>query len=240
MGSIVGLEIIEQVAKDLLDPDGKRWTLDDLAGYLNSAQREIVILKPAANVSVRSIKLVPGVTRQTLPPDALALIDITMNMGDDGAKPGSPVTVVEREELDSLAPRWHAETATASEIDHYTYDARSPKTFYVYRKLFAPRWVEAHMSTAPEKVLVKGVGQSDVNTVITLDDIYETPIFDFMLMRAHAKDTDARNDAESDRAYRRFLQRLGLKVQVDKTMDPNRNAPPVDAKRGSDDVRGAR
>jgi hypothetical protein len=239
MGTITGLDQCKKVARDLLDPRGERWTPLDLLEYLNAGQREIVILRPDTHVTVEAIKLTAGRTRQSLPDSGLRLIKLTMNMGDDGSHPGRPITIIEQEELNALAPDWHSEDPAALEIEHYAYDGASPKTFYVYRKLLQPRFVEAHFSSCPRDVMIKGVNGGTDNTVITLDDIWQTALYDYMLMRAHAKDTDARDDQESDRAYRRFLARLGLKVQVDRAMDPNRNSPPRDAKRGGEDVRPA-
>lgn len=241
MGRITALELIGQVAKDLLDPKGERWSPEDLLSYLNAGQREVVILRPDANVVVRAVALTPGQTRQSLPEDGLQLVDITRNLGEDGASPGRIVTVIEREEIDALAPDWHSEAPAADEIDHYTYDERSPKTFYVYRKLNVQNhMVEMHFSSTPTDALVKGVNGGTANTTIAIDDIYQTALYDFMLMRAHAKDTDAQNMAESDGAYRRFLNRLGLKLQVDRNADPNRNSPPREAKHGGADGRSTR
>lgn len=239
MGTITGFEIIEKASTDLRDPDGRRWTLKDLTDYLNAGQREIVILRPDANVVVRAVRLEAGSTRQSLPAEGLRLINITHNMGADGASAGSVVRVIDGEEIDALAPDWHSEPALASEVEHYVYDGRSPKTFYVYRKLRSARYVEMHFSASPVDVQVKGVYSKTANTAITLDDIYQTPLYDYVMMRAHAKDTDAQSIQESELVYRRFLNRLGLKVQVDKAFDPNRNSPPRDAKRGGEDARPA-
>jgi hypothetical protein len=239
MGTIVGLQIIEQVARDLLDPDHERWTLEDLVGYLNAAQREIAILRPDASVSVRALPLTVSQTRQTLPEDGVRLLEIVRNMGVDGATPGAPVRVVDRDELDAVRPNWHSETATATAVQAFCVDGRVPTTFYVYPKLRAAAYVEAQFQCVPTEVQVSGVSGATANTVIALSDLYQTPMIDYMMMRAKAKDTDGQSTQESELAYRRFLNRLGLKLQADKAFDPNRNSPPRETKRGPDDVRPA-
>lgn len=235
MGTISGIELITQVQKDLNDPKAQRWTLADLRNYLNAAQREIAILRPDESVAVKGIVLVPNNTRQTLPADGVRLIDIVRNLGVNGATPGKPVRIIERENLDHGRPNWHADTAQAA-IVNYCYDGRSPRTFYVYPMVLAAVSVEAHLQVVPADVQVKGVENASDNTVIALSDLYQTAIYDYMMMRAHAKDTDARDLNESDSSYRKFLQRLGLKVQVDKAFDPNRNSPPREQKRGPQDA----
>lgn len=235
MGTISGIELITQVQKDLNDPDAQRWSLEDLRNYLNAGQREIAILRPDESVAVRAIALLERSTRQTLPPDGVRLIDIVRNLGVDGATGGLPVRIVDREQLDQGQPSWHTDEAQ-DWIDVFVYDGRSPKTFYVWPRPSVVMSVEAHMQVVPEDVQVRGVEGATENTTIALHDLYETPLRDYMMMRAHAKDTDARNLNESDSSYRRFLQRLGLKVQVDKAFDPNRNSPPAEPKRGPQDA----
>lgn len=235
MGTISGIELIRQVQKDLNDPDAQRWTLEDLRNYLNAGQREVAILRPDASVSVRAIELVPQNTRQTLPADGVRLIEIVRNMGTDGATPGLPVTLINREELDQGQPTWHSDAPQTS-VENFTYDGRSPTNFYVYPRVDLKRYVEAHMQVVPVDVQVNGVESATENTVLTLNDLYETALHDYMIMRAKAKDTDGRNLNESDSEYRKFLQRLGLKVQVDKAFDPNRNSPPREPKRGPQDA----
>lgn len=62
---------------------------------------------------------------------------------------------------------------------------------------------------------------------ITLDDVYANALLDYVLYRAYLK--DAEYTANSERVnffYKSFMQALGLKYQVDQSVNPNRTAPP--------------
>jgi hypothetical protein len=220
MGTIVAGDIIENVRITLVDPDGVRWTDEELLGWLNDAQREIAILRPDSSVSVESIQLEANVTLQELPDHAQGLVKLTRNMGANGATPGIPVRLVDHDELDRVKPTWHTSTAGAA-VKNYTYDGKSPKVFYVYPRPSAAIYVEAHMRVVPEVV--------EETDAISIDDIYVTAIHDYIVMRSKMKATDVADDAAAEAYYQRFLNRLGLKLRVDKSVDPHapKSNPPV-------------
>jgi hypothetical protein len=120
--------------------------------------------------------------------------------------------------------------------DCYVYDRRFPKVFYVYPGAKAADRVHAHWAADPPDVQIEGqYGAADgSNTPISIDDVYVTALVDYLQMRAHAKDTDAQDLVRSGQDYSRFLNRLGLKLQVDRAMDPNTNSPPPPPEEPSD------
>ncbi len=225
MGTKLGIDILKTCRVDLNDADKVRWTDADLLEYLNSGQREIAILKPNTSTAVRPLELTAGFALQEIPDDAIALIDIVANLGADGETPGRAVTLVNREDLDAVDPSWRTRTSSTG-IRHYCFDERNPRAFYVYKIPSTAWFVEAHLSVTPADVIVNGLNGSN-NTAISVDDIYETALHDYVMMRAEFKNTDVQELRGSNELYQRFLQRLGLKVQVERRDDPNRNAPPV-------------
>lgn len=232
MATITGAQIIQRVRKELNDPTGVRWKDAELVTWLNDSQREIVIVRPDSSVAVRSIALTANTTLQQLPADGLRLIDIIRNMGPTGDVPGAPIRLIEREQLDLLRASWHSDPATAS-VKNYCYDGRVPKHFYVYPRPATAFMIEAHFGVVPAIVTMVGVDNAVANSVISLDDVYATAMVDYVMMRCRAKDGDARDDQKSAQDYARFLQRLGLKVQVDRSFDPNRNSPPKEVRRAA-------
>lgn len=240
MGTITGISILQRAMRTLNDPNNVRWTLAELLEWLNDGQREVAVLRPNSSTAVAVLPLDPGTTLQHLPtnPNAVSLIDITRNLGTDGSTPGAPVRIIAREELDLFRPTWHSDTA-ATAIQNYTYDGRSPRNFYVYPRPATAISVEAHLQVVPQNVEVQGVNDAPIDTNIALDDLYQTALYDYVMFRAMAKNTDAKNDGESMAAYRAFLNRLGLKLQVDRAADPNRNSPPQEPKRGPQDAQPA-
>jgi hypothetical protein len=219
MGTITAQSIIDKAAILLSDGTNVRWTVAELLGWLNDSQRQITLIRPDASVVTANITLVAG-TKQAIPSTGLRLIDVIRNMGVGGATPGRSVRLVDREVLDAQSPDWHSSTAAAS-IKHFIFDQRNPKTFYVFPPADATSpTVEALYSVAPAEVAAAG------NT-ITLDDIYQNPILDWMLYRAFSKDSEyARNHELAMRHLAAFQGALGVKTEVDLAVSPNRNAPP--------------
>lgn len=225
MATILAVDIVAEARVNLGDQDEVRWSQSDLLGYLNDAQREIAILRPDASVSVTALQLTANASRHALPATATRLIKITRNMGADGTTPGRAITLAQNDEVDRVDPNWHTATAAAA-IEHFVYDGKSPKVFYTYPRPNAALYVEAHLAVPPADATINGVDGETVDSVISVDDVYKTAILDFIEMRARMKASDSFDEVGGDRAYGRFLNRLGLKVVADKATDPNRQAPP--------------
>jgi hypothetical protein len=235
MGTVVGTQIIQRAMRTLNDAGNVRWALAELLDWLNDAQREIAILRPDSSTLVAPVPLTPGRTLQALPTgtiNATRLIDITRNLGTDGQTPGAPIRLVAREELDQYRPSWHTDTASMT-IKNYVYDGRSPRAFYVYPQPAVSLSVEMHMAVVPTDVTMQDVNGGAIDSQISVDDVYQTAIYDFVVFRALSKNTDAKNDQEAVRSYQAFLNRLGLKLQADRAFDPHRNAPPQEPKRAA-------
>lgn len=218
MGTITAQSIIDKAEQILLDSTNVRWTENELLGWLNDAQRQIALIRPDSSVTNANIVLVVG-TKQSIPAAGLRLIDVIRNMGVGGATPGSAVRLVDREVLDTQRPDWHSETASAV-IKHFVHDQRNPKNFYVFPPALVNATVEAIYSVAPSEVAAIG------NT-ITLDDIYQNPILDWILYRAFSKDAEyAANQELSVKHLQAFMGALGAKTEVDIATSPSKSAPP--------------
>lgn len=216
MGTIKAQDIFGKVQTILQDTTGIRWPEPELIGWINSAERQIVMLKPDSMTETNTLTLVPG-SKQSISTDALLLLDCIRNMGEDGETPGRAITPVSRAVLDNSLPNWHVveESATQGEIKHYCYDVKNPKTFWVYPPVVAAEWyVECAESVVPTEI-------DDGNDTISLDDIYEESIINYMLFRAYSKDAEySGNHARAAAAYELFLGTLGLKGKVDVAMAP--------------------
>lgn len=228
MGTVYADVMIGRAARELKDPGFQRWSLEQMTQWLNDAQREICLLKPEAYVRTVSFECVAG-TQQTLPDDGEQLIDVTRNMGS-GSTPGAAIRIVERENLDALRPNWQASTG-ASVVSNFVYDRRVPRSFYLYPGPAAAVRVQLQYSAVPPDAAVESINGASASSVLSISDIYQTAINDYLLMRALGKDTDARDGQRSGEAYQRFLNRLGLRLQIEKAHDANRNSPPRDDKR---------
>ncbi len=173
-------EIFDSASGPLLDPLFKRWGQGTRFALLKEAQREIVRLKPEANSGFINIELAAG-SRQALPATALRLMDVSRNMGVDGGAPGLPIAVIDRALLDQMAPDWHFQMVAAdAPVQHYAYDDRHPRYFWVYPRRPDGHWqVEALVSLPPADIVY--VDTWDL--AITLDDVWACAIADYIVAR---------------------------------------------------------
>lgn len=212
MGTIVASAIISKASIVLQDTTPTRWPVAELLGWLNDGQREICVAMPELSTTLGNITLVAG-TKQTLPNGAMGLLRIVRNMGLSGAAPGLAPRKVAQELLDATAPDWHTQTP-ATAIKHYVYDVRAPKVFYVSPPSVVNNTLEALYTTPPADIA------SAVST-ITLDDIFEPALLDYVLYRAYGKDIEIAGSSERSAQHRsNFTALIAAKRMVDQADAP--------------------
>jgi hypothetical protein len=191
-------KIITRVRTQLIDDLAtKRWTDAELLGWLSDGQRTLVAMDPALGDVTGPLPLVVG-TLQTLPPNAFMLLDVKRNMGLDGLTPGRVVTVVSRENLDRVDPNWHA-SRRSDIVFHYIYDPKQPRRYYVYPPSTGMTQIEVSRAENP----------ADFATLLdemTVPDLYQTALFDYVMFRAHEKDDDYAGGEGKAQAYLQLFQ----------------------------------
>lgn len=207
--------LVARASTLIQDATNVRWPIPELVGWLNDGQREVALNKPEASVKNVSVALIAGSTKQTLPADAVLLIDVVRNTGSGGSSPGTAVRLTDREVLDAQRPSWHSDANTVGYIQHYTYDTRDPKNFYVYPKAPDGGWqIEVVYSSSPQDAVTGGV--------ISIDDTYANALLDYILYRAYSKDAEYAGNANLAVAhYTAFANSLGIKTQNDMSRNPN-------------------
>ena len=214
MSVITAQNITDKAEIILQDTTNVRWPATELQGWLCDGQREIVLQKPDAYTTNEAVVLVEG-TKQTVPATGLQLIDVTRNMGADGATPGNAVTLLDRHILDTQNAGWHKDTPAAV-VQHYMFDDRNPRNFYVYppQPVTAFGYVEIVYSAAPADIVA--------DVVISLDDVYSNCLLDYILYRAYSKDASfAENGQRAVGHYQAFSQSLGIREKGEMQGDPN-------------------
>lgn len=207
--------ILHNAQTILLDRTGTRWPLQELLGWLNMGQLAIVNHRPDALSKSETFATKLG-TYQTLPPEALRLIDVVRNEGLSK----KPIRSIPRHVLDDQHIDWHDESAPANAVDHFTYDDRNPKSFYLYPAPALDVQIRVVYSIAPPAIEIADFANDA--TVISIDDTYANPLMDFVLFRAYSKDaTYAGNVERAAMAMQSFNNALGIKTQVDQAMSPN-------------------
>lgn len=216
MGTITGTAIITRAQITLLDdatrPGGGQVTWnraelpDELFEHLKAGLRAIVIVKPDAFVVNAPLQLVAGI-KQALPVDATFLIDIRRNLGTNGTTPGAAIISIPMTHLDNDTPGWPTDPPSA-EVLHYMYDARDPKTFYIYpaQPAMSPTRVEAVYGGTPT--------MANAGVAIPIDDVYDEALYNFVLAHAWAKNTKRGDYSKANNYMAMFQQILGLKSQA--------------------------
>jgi len=225
MATIKVIEIISRV-ESILQDTNVRWPRVELQKWLNEAYLSIVLLRPDANAKCATFTCAAG-TKQSITassggfPSALGLLDITRNVLSTSDK--KVVRIVARSVLDDQRPSWHTETQT-NNIQHYTYDPRNPKEFYVYPPALSTAQLEVVYTDSPgtHSLSASALDPTGNNTeVIKLDDIYLSPLTDWVLYRAYSKDAEyGANEARATAAYQSFANAIGTKTQVDAAATP--------------------
>ena len=219
--AVTAQTILTRVRNQLIDDlPTKRWSDDELLRWLSDGQRTIVALDPSLGNVVDSQKLVIG-TQQTLPPGAFMLLDIQRNMGDDGLTPGRVVTVVDRENLDRVDPNWHASLRSDVTL-HYIYDPKQPTIYYVYPPSTGANYLEVARATSPPDL-------TKLTDPITIEDLYQTALFDYVMFRAHQKDSDYAAGGVVAQNYLQLFQMFGQGHEAAKLdASPNKQLGPPD------------
>jgi len=232
MGSVLASTIFTEVSGVLYDTSAVHWTDAEKLRFLNAGQRQLVLFKPDAYAINDEYKLAAG-TIQSIPDGSAAFtnaaaatlvegiqfIKLTRNMGIAGLVAGDAIPVVDMTMMDSAYPGWHAETATAA-VQNYMFDERDPKHFYVYPANTGTGYVEAVYSGLPAAVATTA-------TAITLSDVYQHALTDYVLFRCYGKDA-ALSPYNAERAvfyWNQFVEGIGRMDMAKKMESPNLKQP---------------
>lgn len=224
---ITAQSIIRRCVETLQDTTSIRWPVAELVRYLNDGQREIIVHRPDAMVTNAAQALVAG-SRQAIPSNGTKLIDVVRNTAGNKRA----VRLCSREILDAQSPGWH-NLAGVTEVVHFMFDPRDPKTFYVYPPAAASgASVDLVYSALPTDVTepAAGTDYTAVSGNISSPDIYGNVLQDYILYRAYMKDSDyAGNGQRAMAHYTAFANALGIEIKgtvmVAPTSPGNPNRP---------------
>lgn len=205
--TVLASEIIAEASKQLNDINKVTWTNESYFEYISSAQEMIVSIRPDAYSVVTTMQMAAG-SRQSIPSEALRLLDIYRNMGSDGNTPGRAVLPVERNALDLFAFNWNADTQE-SEVKNYMYDEKVPNVFYVDPPSDGTGFLEVAISRVPPKV-------DQVTDALSLKDIYRNHVIQWVMYRAYSIEVDSVSSQRRAAVHEQsFYQMMGQKFQRD-------------------------
>ena len=200
--AITAESIIDRVRIQLIDNgDTYRWSDAELLKWLSDGQRTIVVAAPGNSSSTEIVPLVAG-TKQNIPSDGNMLLYIVRNTNAAGTVAGRAIRIVSREILDAQNPDWHTATASAT-VQNYIFDPQEPTKYYVYPPNTGTGYVEMVYSHLP-------VDMTSLSDTLVVQDIYQTALFDYVMFRAHQKDSDfAAGQALASTYFQLFAAAIG-------------------------------
>jgi hypothetical protein len=143
-----------------------RWSDAKLVGYLADGAMELVNWRPDAATVREALQLtVSEALHDILPDDAIALLDVTRNMGADGATPGAAIIPAALEEMGRVDRSWLSSTPDTT-ILNWLQNPAEPTKFYGYPRAHATTqvWVEVLYSRVPLPMIYRSFATTDVDT----------------------------------------------------------------------------
>jgi hypothetical protein len=190
--------LLTRVSKTLFDETNVVYAQQELLDHLNAAVAEIVQLDTKAYMVNAPLQCVPG-AMQSLPGDAVALVDIRYNCDATGT-PGRAVTATGLDPLAAARPDWFAEPPAAV-ARHYAADPRDPKRFYL--------WPPQPNPAGYVQVVYQGVPDDVALTDnFPLPDLYAQAAYLFVLYHALLRRDKNGDPQRASLYYQMFLQEL--------------------------------
>lgn len=176
---------------------GIRWTDEELLGWLNEAYVAVAIQRPDAHSVVTMHGLEEG-AKQSLPAGGLRLMDVIADAQ------GRAIRQTTRRTLATMRPDWQAETP-GERFEFYLVDERLPTHFWLYPP--AQQGVEVELAYVATPPLHATDSLSAVaGDALSVSDRYTTPLLDFMLYRAFAKDAETPANLSRSQAHFQAFQ----------------------------------
>lgn len=200
----------ELQATQLNDVEGITWDTLTLFLAMNRALNTLVLMRPDASTKVVQMELVAG-TRQSIPADGYLLINVVRNIRTDGGD-GRAVSLVSKDDMD-LSPNWHQ--ISGKGVEHYIFDSRAPKTFFIYPRVNAGSKVEieysAHLPTLTE---------DNLGDEMPVDSEYEQPLYELMLYKLLSGDSGQAITGQGHLSAAATM--LGVKIQGEASSSPSK------------------
>jgi len=181
------ISVINDICQEVGDVGATRRTLATYLMYVNDGQLKAA--KQSANVNPMSVNfnLVAGAL-QTLPSDAIKLIEIPFNTSSDGSVIGLPINKSDLPTVISRNSSWTADPASIS-VGCYMYNEDNPLQFYVY----------------PVQPATPGYVK------LTISDDFSNALFNYGCYRCYSEDSAFGNQADKrDHHFAQYLSELGL------------------------------
>ena len=215
--TVAAKTIIQRAAEQLQDVTATRFKTDKLVRDLNAGQRQVILKRPDAATATLPTALVAG-SKQSIPATAATFIDI------DGNTSGRAMRKVEMSTMDAFDRDWQTSTGSLV-LDHFMWDQRDPRTFYVYPNALLGAQVDIVCALYPVDITVPGSNATwnDVAGDITVNDEWANALLDYVLAMAWSMDAEfAENAALASVHLQLFNAAIGEQLQSASAVAPTK------------------
>ena len=211
-------DVINRVTLLYNDADFVRCSKRQYLYFLDDAISQVILSRPDANVKTSTVTLKQG-TRQTIPADGYSLIEIYANVLDVSEEKvtfGRPIYQIARKDIDYFRD-WHNDDSIPGEIIEFSYDRRSPKTYWVWPPVGRSQ-VRVQMDYSFGVAPFGDIDQEEdaiFSLEIPLDEMYRTPIVNYILYLLYSTDSSSQLDRQLAQKYEQsFYQSLGIEYSA--------------------------
>lgn len=202
------IEIIGRVVTLLNDESSVRWKRVELQNYLNDGYKAIVQIRPDANSLTAVVTLTAGIYQAPAITGLIRVLDIQRNVAATSTK--EAIHPIDKKVLDSMVPGWSNSTQSVN-ITHWMPDAVTPTKFLVYPPATSLAQVDVLYSAipSPHALSEAQLDPAGANTTeISLNDSFVPALVDYILYRAHSKDSTASSIPKAQASFAAFQEGL--------------------------------
>lgn len=208
--------VLAAAQKLLIDEDAVRWSVSELATWLNEALLQLADDVPTATAAAVALSLIEGPMQQ-LPEDVNSLLSPVANVtaDDEGniTAWGRRVTPTDAYQLDCVEPQWRNPryVRRSAEARHVVLDRANPRIYWVYP---ANDGTGKVMMNVSKKVVFDASSndiadyEEQVNDLIP-DDM-EAALTNYVAFRAFSKDSQTAGAANLAASYHNlYMEQVG-------------------------------
>lgn len=203
--ALAASQVIDRVAKTLLDDTNVRWSAAELLDYLNAGITTIVNLKPDVYVVSGNMTPTANSARQTIPAGGVMLFSVNRTLIN-----GASLRQVDMNHLDNSVVGWRGATGTP---EVWCHDPRDRKVFYLYPLPTVTTSLDISYAAVPTRLV-------SAASTIPLDDSYETALYFYVLALTYAKNATRGDEQKSTGYLNVFNIIIGANTKVQFELSP--------------------
>lgn len=193
---------VRRIVQDTLAPF--RYSDAVMLGYVNQTLKRMAILRPDLFSDIVDIPTVADSAVQSLPSDAIRLLDIFQ------VKNGAAINEVDRETMNRNYPNWMTE-ASGTPVNFMRH-VKNPDRFFLYPRPAAGVVLVGEYAKSPADYALN-------DTISVISDVYFPVIVDGAVFLAQSIDDEHVDSGRAKLFYDSFTQQLGATLQSRKITD---------------------